>query len=117
MYYKMMYKMFGSTELALAAYNAGPVAVKRQKAVPGISRSFVNTIMADYRYYTKNPDPAMVQAAKKAPAVNIRPKPVISNKPAVSTSPVTNGNSAGLSKHSLQMIDVSATKTVKDSLI
>ncbi len=24
LYYKMMYKMFGSTELALAAYNAGP---------------------------------------------------------------------------------------------
>ena len=73
--------------------------------------------MADYRYYTKNPDPAMIQASRKAPAVNVRPKPVVSTKPAVSTSPTTNGNNAGLSKHSLQMIDVSATKAVKDSLI
>jgi len=117
MYYKMMYKMFGSTELALAAYNAGPVAVKRQRAVPGVSKGFVNTIMADYRYYTKNPDPAMIQAARKAPAVNERPRPVVSTKPTVSTSPTTNGNNAGLSKHSLQMIDVSAAKAVKDSLI
>lgn len=28
MYYKSMYKMFGSVELALAAYNAGPANVK-----------------------------------------------------------------------------------------
>ena len=117
MYYKMMYKIFGSTELALAAYNAGPVAVKRQRAIPGASRGFVNTIMSNYKYYSKNPDPAMIQAAKKAPKVHARPKPVISNKPSISTSPDINGNTAGLSKHSLQMIDVSATKAVKDSLI
>ena len=29
MYYKSMYKMFGSMELALAAYNAGPGNVKK----------------------------------------------------------------------------------------
>ena len=29
MYYKMMYKMFGAMELALAAYNAGPGNVKK----------------------------------------------------------------------------------------
>jgi soluble lytic murein transglycosylase-like protein len=34
MYYKSMYKMFGSVELALAAYNAGPGNVKKYKAVP-----------------------------------------------------------------------------------
>ncbi len=117
MYYKMMYKMFGSTELALAAYNAGPVAVKRQKSVPGVSRSFVNTIMADYRRYSKNPDPAMIQASKKAPTVNARPKPAISTKMSVTTTPITKGNNVGLSKHSLQIIDISATKAVKDSLI
>lgn len=117
MYYKMMYKMFGSTELALAAYNAGPVAVARQKAVPNSTKNFVNKIIADYKYYSKNPDQAMIQAQRKAPVVNARPKPTVSTKPAVTTSPNTSTNRANLSKHQLQMIDVSATKSVKDSLI
>ncbi|MBR2525034.1 transglycosylase SLT domain-containing protein [bacterium] len=117
MYYKMMYKMFGSTEMALAAYNAGPVAVKRKNAIPNHSRGFVNTIMADYKYYKNNPDPAIVRLSKKAPVVNSRPKPIVNSKPAISTTPISNESGAGLSKHSLQMIDVSATKEVKDSLI
>lgn len=114
MYYKMLYKMFGSTELALAAYNAGPVAVKRNK---NVSKGFVNSIMADYNHYKKHPDQSIIQAAKKAPKVHAQPKPVVSTKPSVKTSPVTNGNTAGLTKHTLEMIDVSATKAVKDSLI
>ena len=113
MYYKMLYKMFGSTELALAAYNAGPVAVKRNK---NISKGFVNSIMADYNHYKKHPDQAMIQASRKAPKVHTQPKPVISTKPSVKTTPTTKGNSAGL-KNTLEMIDVSATKAVKDSLI
>src|SRR5574344_463433 len=46
-YYKRLYNMFGSTELALAAYNAGPVAVRRYKKVPpiGETRRFVSQIM------------------------------------------------------------------------
>lgn len=116
MYYKMMYKMFGSTELALAAYNAGPVAVARQKTVPRATKGFVNTIMADYRYYTKNPDQAIIQSQRKAPIVHARPKPIVNSKPSVKTVPDTSGK-ANLSKHQLQMIDVSATKSVKDSLI
>lgn len=117
MYYKMMYKMFGSTELALAAYNAGPVAVRRQKAVPSVSKGFVNTIMSDYKYYQKNPDPAIVKSNRKAPVVKVRPKPVVLTKPSVTTSPIVDSGNAGLAKHSLQMIDINATKTVKDSLI
>ena len=50
-YYKNMYKQFGSMELAVAAYNSGPLAVKRINAVPQHSRPFVNKVMADYRYY------------------------------------------------------------------
>lgn len=50
-YYKNMYKQFGSMELAVAAYNSGPVAVKRINAVPKHSQPFVNRVMADYRYY------------------------------------------------------------------
>ena len=47
-YYKMMYDMFGSTELALAAYNAGPGNVKKYNAVPPFAetRHFVSKIMA-----------------------------------------------------------------------
>ena len=75
MYYKSMYKMFGSVELALAAYNAGPGNVKRYKAVPPYAETkrFVSKIMKDYHYYKANPDPAMVKAkaaqtAAKKPA-------------------------------------------------
>ena len=85
MYYKMMYKMFGSMELALAAYNAGPGNVKRYNAVPPYAetRRFVNKIMADYHNYKKNPDTMMVKAAKPvtpaktaAPAVRQEPPKV-----------------------------------------
>lgn len=68
MYYKSMYKMFGSVELALAAYNAGPGNVKKYKSIPPFAetRRFVSKIMNDYRHYKSNPDPAMI-AAKSVP--------------------------------------------------
>ncbi len=68
MYYKSMYKMFGSVELALAAYNAGPGNVKRYKAVPPFAETkrFVSKIMKDYHYYKANPDPAMIKAVAAA---------------------------------------------------
>jgi len=51
-YYKNMYSMFGSMELALAAYNSGPDAVKRcNYTIPRHSQHFVNKIMNDYRHY------------------------------------------------------------------
>lgn len=61
MYYKRLYNMFGSTELALAAYNAGPKAVKRYNTVPpiGETRKFVNGIMDEYSRQKSNPDPAI----------------------------------------------------------
>ncbi len=80
MYYKMMYKMFGSMELALAAYNAGPGNVKRYNAVPPYAETkrFVNKIMADYRNYKANPDLMMVKAAApaapKASAPAVKPE-------------------------------------------
>ena len=67
-YYKMMYKMFGSTELALAAYNAGPGNVKKYGGtIPPFkeTRRFVNVIMQDYQYMKKNPDPAIAKYNKK----------------------------------------------------
>ena len=52
MYYKSMYKMFGSTELALAAYNAGPGNVKKYGGqIPPYreTKRFVNVIMQNYK--------------------------------------------------------------------
>ena len=51
-YYKNMYDIFGSRELAVAAYNSGPVAVKRcNNTIPHHSKHFVSKIMNDYKYY------------------------------------------------------------------
>ena len=68
-YYKMMYKMFGSTELALAAYNAGPGNVKKYGGtIPPFreTKRFVNVIMQDYQHFKNNPDPAIAKYNKKA---------------------------------------------------
>ncbi len=65
MYYKSMYKMFGSMELALAAYNAGPGNVKRyNNTVPPYAETkrFIAKIMTDYNRLKTNPDPAMINA-------------------------------------------------------
>ncbi|MBR1425230.1 lytic transglycosylase domain-containing protein [bacterium] len=76
MYYKSMYKMFGSMELALAAYNAGPANVKKYKAIPPFSetRRFVSKIMADYHYLKAHTDPAVL--AYKKQMVNKTPSKV-----------------------------------------
>ena len=84
MYYKNMYKMFGSMELALAAYNAGPGNVKRyNNTVPPYAETkrFIAKIMTDYNRLKANPDPAMINAAKPqaaAPAAKTAPAPVVS---------------------------------------
>ena len=72
-YYKMMYKMFGSTELALAAYNAGPGNVKKYGGqIPPYSETkrFVNVIMQDYNKMKTNPDPAIAKYTQKAAAAS-----------------------------------------------
>lgn len=71
-YYKMMYKMFGSTELALAAYNAGPGNVKKYGTVPPFkeTKRFVNVIMQDYNSQKTNPDPAIEKYNKKVAELN-----------------------------------------------
>lgn len=63
MYYKKMYSLFGSTELALAAYNAGPKIVKQYNKVPPFreTKRFVSTIMNEYNYQKTNPDPAITK--------------------------------------------------------
>ena len=63
MYYKMMYQKFGSVELALAAYNAGPGNVSKYKGVPPFAETkrFVNGIMNEYYSQKANPAPAITK--------------------------------------------------------
>ena len=63
MYYKKMYNMFGSVELALAAYNAGPGNVKKYNAIPPYAetRRFVTKIMTDVRRQKVTPDPVVAK--------------------------------------------------------
>ena len=62
MYYKSMYQMFGSMQLAIAAYNAGPGNVKRYKAVPPFreTQRYVAQIMSNYHYLKAHTDPAVI---------------------------------------------------------
>lgn len=97
MYYKSMYKMFGSVELALAAYNAGPGNVKRyNKTVPPFAetKNFVSKIMKDYNHLKANPD-NVIKAAKAASAPKTAAQKTAAqkvaavNKPAVAQHAVT----------------------------
>ena len=67
MYYKKMYNMFGSVELALAAYNAGPGNVQRYKSVPPYAETkrFVSKIMSNYHYLKAHTDPAVIAYKKR----------------------------------------------------
>ena len=52
LYYRNMFNKFGSMELALAAYNSGPIAVQRcNNTIPAGSKHFVAKIMKDYNIY------------------------------------------------------------------
>lgn len=59
--------MFGSTELALAAYNAGPGNVKKYGTIPPYSETkrFVSQIMKDYKEQQLNPDPVIAKYTQK----------------------------------------------------
>lgn len=77
-YYKMMYQKFGTVELALAAYNAGPGNVARYKGMPPFSetRRFVSNIMTEYKTQKTNPDPVIHQVKKSAQKPqSVKPKP------------------------------------------
>ena len=76
-YYKKMYNMFGSVELALAAYNAGPGNVKKYRAVPPYAetRRFVNKIMSDVNRQKVSPDPVVAKAKQGVYAAQ-KPKTV-----------------------------------------
>ena len=68
MYYKMMYQKFGSVELALAAYNAGPGNVAKYNGMPPFkeTKSFVANIMTEYNRQKANPDPVIYSVKIKS---------------------------------------------------
>lgn len=71
-YYKQMYKMFGSIELALAAYNAGPGNVKKYNGVPPFAETkrFVASIMNSYKYLKDNSDPIILDYDNRIKEIN-----------------------------------------------
>ena len=73
MYYKKMYKMFGSVELALAAYNAGPGNVQKYKSIPPFTetRNFVNKIMVDVKKQKVTPDPVVAKVKQGAHSAQV----------------------------------------------
>jgi len=77
MYYQALYKMFGNTELALAAYNAGPGNVRKyNKKVPPFAetKKFIKNIMMEYNYQKKYPDPVIAKV-KHANIKKTKPLP------------------------------------------
>ena len=76
-YYKMMYNKFGSVELALAAYNAGPGIVAKYNGMPPYkeTKRFVSTIMTEYNKQKANPDPVIYNVKNKnAQKAQAKPK-------------------------------------------
>jgi len=50
-YLREMINRYGSVELALAAYNAGPGNVGRSGSMPGTARHYMNKVMQAYSRY------------------------------------------------------------------
>ena len=79
MYYKKMYNMFGSVELALAAYNAGPKNIKKyNNSIPPFAetRRFVSKITADVNRQKSTPDPIVAKVKSGAYTAQAPKKPV-----------------------------------------
>ena len=72
MYYKMMYQKFGSVELALAAYNAGPGNVSKYGGMPPFAETkrFVRSIMTEYNQQKTNPDPIITKFKNQKTSLN-----------------------------------------------
>ncbi len=56
-YYQMMYKKYGSMDLALAAYNAGPGNVAKYNGIPPFreTKIFIDGIKSNYKMFQDDP--------------------------------------------------------------
>jgi len=122
MYYKSMYKMFGSMELAIAAYNAGPANVKRYKAVPPFAetRRFVSKIMSDYYYLKAHTDPAVTAYNKslEKDSTKLQDASVVAQNNTVPVNPKTSDSVANIEqarsrKHILTDLPVESELSVQ----
>lgn len=82
-YYKMLYKMLGSTELALAAYHTGPAYVLKHKQPAPCSRAYISKIMSEYYHLKAHTDPAIKAHNAQVKAAQVK-KQTQTVKPAVS---------------------------------
>lgn len=100
MYYKSMYKMFGSVELALAAYNAGPGNVKKYRAVPPFNetRRYVAKIMTEYRQMKAHPDPVIAAVKNSTVAKANPPAATQHSKTSVAKTQIASSNPASAPK-------------------
>lgn len=84
-YYKMLYKMLGSTELALAAYHTGPAYVLKHKKPAPCSKAYVSKIMSEYYHLKAHTDPAIKEHNAKVKAAQAK-KPAQATQHAVSAT-------------------------------
>ena len=114
-YYKMMYKKFGSVELALAAYNAGPGNVAKFNGMPPYkeTKRFVSTIMAEYNKQKANPDPVIYNVKNKnAQKAAAKPKPT-ETQTAAKQEKTTNTKPAPTGENVLSMFVGVETESTK----
>jgi soluble lytic murein transglycosylase-like protein len=72
-YYKQMKRIFKSDAVALAAYNAGPGAVRKYGGIPPYAetKKYVNSVMKYYGQYKTNPDATVSVYLANAKAPNV----------------------------------------------